>query len=911
MSFTKTTCPYCGVGCGVIAQSPSAENPMFSVQGDKEHPSNYGRLCSKGSALADTLSTDDRLTTPYINGQVASWDEATDTIAQRFKQIIAQHGANAVAFYVSGQLLTEDYYVANKLMKGFIGTGNIDTNSRLCMSSAVASHKRAYGSDTVAGCYEDFEHTDLIILVGSNLAWCHPVLFQRISTAKSAREGSDKPLKIIVIDPRRTATCDIADLHLAIRGGTDTWLFNGLLHFLRTNDHLDYTYLENYTQGFSETFNKAKQTAGSIPLVAEKCGLTEEEVIEFYRLFAKTEKVVTAYSQGVNQSSYGTDKANSIINCHLATGKIGKVGACPFSITGQPNAMGGREVGGLANQLAAHMDFIPEHLALVQTFWHSPTIAQQAGLKAVDLFNAAAEGKIKALWIMATNPVVSLPNADIVKKALETCELVIVSECVKQTDTSRYAHILLPAATWGEKEGTVTNSERRISRQRAFLPLHGEARPDWWIISQVASKMGFSAHFDYHSPADIFREYAALSGYRNYGSRDFDISAVATLTNEDYDKLNPFQWPARLGENLNSPRQPQGTSRLFSQNRFFTVSGKANLIPIVPEGAKLQANVEYPLILNTGRIRDQWHTMTRTSKAARLMSHLSEPFLELHPEDAAKYKIQNRQLVKVYSALSISNVPTNSNQSSVILRVKVSDKQGRGTVFAPIHWNEQFSKSARIGTLIAPFTDSYSGQPEFKHTPVYIEPYHAQWYGFILTKQEIDVPAEASYWSKIRQQEGVWLYELAGSQNLGNWTQWVQQHFGESSEDWLEFKDVARGRYRGAKIVDERLEFCIFINPTIQLPNRAGLVGLFNKELSLGERLGLLAGETGKECGARGDIVCACFGVGKNTIIETIQKQGLTTAKQIGAALKAGTNCGSCVPELKQLIELALGKSAA
>ncbi len=911
MSFTKTTCPYCGVGCGVIAQSPTAENPTFSVQGDKEHPSNYGRLCSKGSALADTLSTDDRLTTPLINGQAVNWDTATSTIAHKFTQIIEQHGNNAVAFYVSGQLLTEDYYVANKLMKGFIGSGNIDTNSRLCMSSAVASHKRAYGSDTVAGCYEDFEKTDLIILVGSNLAWCHPVLFQRISAAKNAREGSDKPLKIIVIDPRRTATCDIADIHLAIQAGADTWLFNGLLHFLRTNDHLDYNFLENYTQGFSETFNKAKQTAGSIPLVAEKCGLTEEEVIEFYRLFARTEKVVTAYSQGVNQSSYGTDKANSIINCHLATGKIGKVGACPFSITGQPNAMGGREVGGLANQLAAHMDFIPEHLSLVQTFWQSPQIAQQPGLKAVDLFNAAAEGKIKALWIMATNPVVSLPNADIVKKALETCELVIVSECVQQTDTSQYAHILLPAATWGEKDGTVTNSERRISRQRAFLPLHGEARPDWWIISQVAQKMGFRAHFDYQSPADIFREYAALSGYRNYGVRDFDISAVATLTDEDYENLKSFQWPARLGENLNNLRQPNGTERLFSQKRFFTASGKANLIPIVPEGAKLKADVEYPLVLNTGRIRDQWHTMTRTSKAARLMSHLSEPFLEIHPEDAAKHSIRTGQLLKVSSALSVANAQhLLQSQSHLILRAKVTDTQRRGNVFAPIHWNEQFSKNARVGTLIAPFTDNYSGQPEFKHTPVYIEPYHAQWYGFILTQQELKLPDEIEYWSKIRQNEGVWLYELASLKSLGNWTTWVQTHFGESP-DWLEFKDVARGRYRGAKMKGERLEFCIFINPTPQLPNRSGLVSLFNKDLSLSERLSLLAGEVGKECSARGDIVCACFGVGKNTIIETIQKQGLTTPKQIGAAIKAGTNCGSCLPELKQLIEQALGKTAA
>lgn len=889
MTLTKTTCPYCGVGCGVIVHA--TPDAALTIKGDDTHPANYGRLCSKGSALAYTLSLEDRLLTPIVNNQATDWDHALSTVAQKFNQVIQEHGKDAVAFYVSGQLLTEDYYVANKLMKGFIGSGNIDTNSRLCMSSAVASHKRAYGSDTVAGCYEDFEQTDLIILVGSNLAWCHPVLFQRITAAKAAREDTSMPLKVVVIDPRRTLTCEIADIHLPIRAGTDAWLFNGLLHFLRTNDFLDYPFLENHTQGFSEAFTHAKKTAGSIPQVTEKCGLTEEQVIRFYRLFAHHDRVVTAYSQGVNQSSRGTDKANSIINCHLATGKIGKVGACPFSITGQPNAMGGREVGGLANQLAAHTDFIPEHLELVQTFWQSPTIAPRPGLKAVDLFDAVAAGKIKALWIMATNPVVSMPNAEQVKRALQQCEFVVVSDCVR-TDTTQYAHVLLPAATWGEKDGTVTNSERRISRQRAFLPLPGEAKPDWWMISQVAQQMGFVAGFNYQHPVEIFAEYAALSGFRNHGTRDFDISALANIDQEKYDNLLPFQWSLQQ----DGTHTWQGTTRMFSDHRFFTPTGKAQFIPITPEAAQLQPTENYPLVMNTGRIRDQWHTMTRTSKVPRLMAHLSEPFAEIHPQDAEKWGVQDEQLVHISSAQS-----TSVAAQKLIVRLKVTDQQSAGTVFVPFHWNQQFSATARVGTLIAPFTDPFSGQPEFKHTPIQLEPYQAAWHGFLLTKQAVQIPETVTYWAKVRH-DNVWRYELASDTAPEHWTQWVQDNFGVT--DLLEFKDMKRGSYRCAHLVADQLQFCLFISEKKPLPQRAPLLPLFNKTLYFSDRLSLLAGEIGRETQSRGDIICSCHGVGKNTILNAIHTQGLSSVKEIGAALKAGTNCGSCIPELKQLIKM-------
>ncbi|MCC8987699.1 MAG: molybdopterin-dependent oxidoreductase, partial [Candidatus Contendobacter sp.] len=471
--MVRTTCPYCGVGCGVKVTIDA--NDGARVAGDETHPANYGRLCSKGAALGETLSLDDRLLYPEIAGRRVSWDEAITTVADGFCRALLKHGPGAVAFYVSGQLLTEDYYVANKLMKGCLGGANIDTNSRLCMSSSVAGHKRAFGTDTVPGCYEDLEEADVVVLVGSNLAWCHPVLYQRILAARERRGG--KP-SLVVIDPRRTTTCDVAETHLPLKPGSDTALFNGLLVHLYQQNRLDPEFLENHVAGFWSAYRTAKEVAPNVPAVAVRTGLPESAVAEFYGLWGRTRKVVTVYSQGVNQSAHGSDKVNAIINCHLATGRIGQPGMGPFSVTGQPNAMGGREVGGLANQLAAHMDFAPEDVERVQRFWQAPAIAQNPGLKAVDLFKAVADGKIKALWIMGTNPVVSMPDADQVREALRRCPLVVVSDAVADTDTLRLAHVKLPALTWGEKDGTVTNSERRISRQRTFLPPPGEAKPD-------------------------------------------------------------------------------------------------------------------------------------------------------------------------------------------------------------------------------------------------------------------------------------------------------------------------------------------------------------------------------------------------------------------------------------------------
>ena len=479
---TCTTCPYCGVGCGVLA------SPDGTIKGDPDHPTNFGRLCSKGSALGETIDLDGRLLTPMIDSNEADWDSALQRVADEFTSAINEHGPDSVAFYVSGQLLTEDYYVANKLMKGFIGSANIDTNSRLCMASSVAGHKRAFGTDTVPGTYDDLEEADLIVLVGSNLAWCHPVLHQRILAAKQARPN----LTIVNVDPRHTATSELADLHLGIAADGDIALFNGLLTYLADTQKIDLPFVHDHVNGCRDAIQAARTSEPT------DCGLDAHTLQNFYRMWAETDKVVTVYSQGVNQSSTGTDKVNAILNCHLATGRIGKPGMGPFSVTGQPNAMGGREVGGLANMLANHLDIEnPDHRAAVQTFWNAPTICDSPGLKAVDLFEACASGQIKALWVMSTNPAVSLPSANNVAEAIAKVPFTVVTDIIEKTDTGDLADVLLPATGWGEKDGTVTNSERRISRQRAFLPAPGKARPDWQIISDVAARMGWAKAFTY------------------------------------------------------------------------------------------------------------------------------------------------------------------------------------------------------------------------------------------------------------------------------------------------------------------------------------------------------------------------------------------------------------------------------
>ncbi|WP_296280699.1 nitrate reductase [uncultured Acinetobacter sp.] len=911
---TQTTCPYCGVGCGVTATvQETALGQKVSVLGDLNHPSNYGKLCIKGSNLADTIGLETRVLHPMLgrksHREITSWDTATDLIANKFQNFIDQYGRDSIAFYVSGQLLTEDYYVVNKFVKGYLGTANIDTNSRLCMSSAVAAHKRAFGEDLVPASYDDFEHTDMVVLVGSNTAWCHPVLYQRIMKAKEQRD-----LFVVVIDPRFTATCEAADLHLPILIGQDVRLFNGLLQYLHQNGYVDAEFVEAHTQGLNAALSSA-ESEKDITEVATKTGISLEKLHLFFEKFAQTKKVMTLFSMGVNQSSRGVDKANSIINCHLLAGKIGYLGAAPFSMTGQPNAMGGREVGGLANMLAAHMDLDnPQHQQLVQQFWQSPTIAKQVGLKAVDLFEAVESGKIKAIWIMATNPVVSLPNADQVKRALEKCEFVVVSDICKDTDTTQYADVLLPALGWGEKDGTVTNSERRISRQRAFLDSPEQAKADWWSVSQVAKKLGFHG-FDFENSHDIFKEHAQLSAYQNATDpnvttlpsltletnlatdifRYFNLQGLTDLSSEEYYQLEPVQWPI-----LNQNQQDGEVAQLFKNGLFSHADGKAKFIATLAIDPVNQTDSEYPLILNTGRIRDQWHTMTRTGLSANLSTHKAEPYCEIHPNDALKYGVKEGELVEIKSAWGLC-----------VLRTVLSDNIRRGQIFAPIHWNDQFASDARIGKVVNPVVDAISGEPEFKHTPVMIQPFYTQWQGVFYVRKGFEHIVNKTientvWWTKIQTAKAV-RYELADRKRFTETTAQLKKllPFEDESFEWLNLEDQTAHISHCVILQDGHLIASLYIAPKALLPDRDWVASLFKRErLSAMHRKALLAGQAMSMGESEGPLVCSCFKVGKNRIIQTIKEKNISNEKQVTACLKAGGNCGSCLPEIRGLIKV-------
>ena len=872
----KTTCPYCGVGCGLLATR--AADGTVSVRGDPEHPANFGRLCLKGSSLPETLGLEGRLLHPQIGGRQASWDEALDLVAKTFSETIAAHGPGSVAFYVSGQLLTEDYYVANKLMKGFIGSANIDTNSRLCMASAVAGHRRAFGADVVPGIYRDFELADLIVLVGTNLAWCHPVLYQRIEAAKKGRPD----MRVVLIDPRRTVTADIADLHLPISADGDVALFTGLLTHLAQEGLIHRAFVDAHTTGLDE----ALAAAGPLRLgeIARQTGIARSELASFYALFARTEKAVTLFSQGVNQSAQGTDKVNAIINCHLATGRIGRPGMGPFSITGQPNAMGGREVGGLANMLAAHMEI--ENAAdreRVRRFWSSPRIATRPGLKAVNMFRAVADGRIKALWIMATNPVDSMPEAGDVEQALRDLPFLVVSDIQRDTDTVRHAHVKLPAAGWGEKDGTVTNSERRISRQRAFLDAPGETRPDWWIVSQVAKRMGFGVAFSYASPAEIFAEHAALSAFENAGARAFDIGAFAGIDSRSYDRIQPFQWPRPR------PGAPSET-RFFAEGRFYTHDHKARFVP-VRAGTRPSPDKAFPLTLNTGRVRDHWHTLTRTGKSQCLSQHIAEPFAEIHPEDARRFAIADADIVRVSTV-----------QGSVLVRALVTRRQARGSVFVPMHWTDQFAANARIGRLVPGVTDPHSGQPASKHVAASVERFLAATYGFAVLRQRPRSVA-AEYWA-LAACEGGFRLELALVEGRGDWLGFAKELFGATDgTETLAYQDRGSGIHRFACFDGDSLVGALFLAPEPAAVARAWACEQLGKVHSgLRARMAVIAGRPGLGSVDRGAIVCSCFGVGANQIVAAVIG-GCTSTDAIGRTLHAGTNCGSCRGEIFRLIE--------
>jgi assimilatory nitrate reductase catalytic subunit len=869
----RTTCPYCGVGCGLRVAADG------TIAGDPDHPANRGKLCSKGAALAETLGESGRLTYPTIGENRASWDATLDLIAARFAGTIAAHGPDAVAFYVSGQFLTEDYYVANKLMKGFIGSGNIDTNSRLCMASSVAGHVRAFGEDIVPGCYDDLEAADLVVLVGSNMAWCHPVLYHRLLAARQER-GT----RIVVIDPRRTASCEAADLHLPLRPGSDVAIFAGLLLHLVECGVVSADWVSRHTRGL----DAAVAAAPSLAKAAQLADVPIGDLARFYDWFGATERCVTVYSQGVNQSAAGTDKVNAIINCHLAAGRIGRPGMGPLSLTGQPNAMGGREVGGLANQLAAHMGFAdPADIDRVRRFWNAPRMADRPGLKAVDLFDRVHDGEVKALWILGTNPAASMPRAGRVREALGRCPFVVVSDCWP-TDTSALADVVLPAAGWGEKDGTVTNSERRISRQRRFRMPPGEAREDWQMLCDVAGRMGWGGAFAYRKPAEIFREHAALSAFENDRRRLFDIGVLADLSDDSYERLEPEQWPL--------PRTATaGPKRLFGDGLFPTPDGRARFVATPYRPLAAPADRRMPLILNTGRVRDQWHTMTRTGPVARLMMHQPEPLLDIHPADAEWLELKPGAFARVESA-----------HGATVLRIRTLAEQRRGEVFAPMHWTDRFSSAGPISRLVGAATDPVSGQPELKGTPVNATPVAALWHGLLLRRDEFS-PAGPFYWARIPLPEGQ-IFELAGWEPLPgghNTEAWVKTLLGAPQEpDLIIYADPGHGAFRYASVVADRLDACLFLaRDAAALPSRGAVAAQLGVTIPSAEYADLFGAlPAGAALADAGRTICACFGVGLNALYRMIAGRCLTTIADIGAALRAGTNCGSCIPELRAIL---------
>ena len=878
MSEIFSTCPYCGVGCGVAVSiddntgtSATGQKPL--VLASKVHPANFGRLCSKGSALGETLLSakeGNRITAPSIDGSPVTWDQATDSIANKINESIKVHGKDSVAFYLSGQLLTEDYYVANKLMKGFIGTANVDTNSRLCMSSAVAGYKRAFGSDTVPCSYEDLEYADLIVLIGSNAAWTHPVLYQRMVAAKETNPN----LRVVLIDPRKTASDDITDLHLPLAPSSDAFLFQGLLNYLVDNDAIDQEYIDQNTEGFSA----AVAEAGTLSLseIVEKTRVNKDDLVSFYKLFAQTKKTISFYSQGINQSATGTDKCNAIINCHLASAKIGYAGAGPFSITGQPNAMGGREVGGLANQLAAHMDFAPTDVDRVQRFWNSPLIASAAGLKAVDLFDAIDEGRIKVLWVMATNPAVSLPDANKVRRALEKCQTVIVSD-ITHTDTSNYADIVLPALGWSEKDGTVTNSERRISRQREFVKAPGVAKPDWWALAQVGQKMGYLDAFDYQSPREVFIEHAKLSSFENDGSRDFDISGLSQLSETQYDQLTPIQWPVNQAN-------PNGTERMFTDGKFFTANKKARFVTNTAQLSAVldTANTPHKLILNTGRLRDQWHTMTRTGLAPTLSSHDDVPFVQINPADAAHAQLKENMFAELYNDFGC-----------YIARVEITDSVTPKQLFSPIHWTDQFASNGIVSSVVSPAVDPVSGQPESKASNVSIRQFDCKSWAKLVTLKPIE-NNDWRYWAQTKTKQGY--VTLVGYDSDIEWRAFLNastSHRGQA----LSFTQYVNPIKQTEAFVardEEVIHALVFTCDKAQgLPSFIWLDEAFVNE-NIKE---LVQGEVG----AHDELICSCFRTSRKQMEAAIEA-GNKTQEALAVSLGCGSKCGSCRPEINRLL---------
>ncbi|PQV47403.1 assimilatory nitrate reductase (NADH) beta subunit /assimilatory nitrate reductase (NADH) alpha subunit apoprotein [Jejuia pallidilutea] len=697
-SEVKTTCSYCGVGCGIVVKKDN-NNKVF-VEGDKDHPVNKGMLCSKGMNLHYVANdTSDRILYPEMRWsrshprERVSWDDALDRAASVFKSIIKKHGPDSVGFYVSGQSLTEEYYIANKLTKGFLGTNNIDTNSRLCMSSAVVGYKKTFGEDSVPISYADIELADAFLITGANPAWCHPILFRRLE--KHKEEHPD--VKIIVVDPRKTDTANFADLHLQLLPGTDVILYNAIGRCLYKRGLIDEDFINKHTEGFQEYKDLIFST--SLKQASKLCGVPEKDIRKAADIIGLAKGFISMWAMGLNQSVVGTDKNVSLLNLSLITGQVGKPGSGPFSLTGQPNAMGGREVGGMANLLAVHKDLMnEEHRREVAQFWGVDQINPKPGLTATEMFDALESGKMKAVWIACTNPLVSLPNLNRIEKAMKNAKFVVVQEISHKSDTVAFGDLVLPAAAWLEKEGTMTNSERRISYLPKQIDPPGEARPDVEIFCDFAQRMGFRG-FNFNSASEIYDEYASMTKGTN-----IDVSYL------NYDRLKnegTFQWPV-------PEHRHQGTPRLFEDKKFYTPSTKAQFnLPVSIINTSIQPNASYPLILTTGRVRDQWHTMTKTGKVSRLKTHYPKPVLEIHPVDAYLYHIKDGDITQI-----------KGENGEVRVRAKVTDTIKKGVVFLPMHWGKQLQSNLnRTNNLTNTHLDPVSKEPDFKFTAVAVSKY--------------------------------------------------------------------------------------------------------------------------------------------------------------------------------------------
>ena len=705
MMTVKSTCCYCGTGCGVEIDVDHGQ--VLAVRGDPEHPANFGRLCTKGLTLAHTLHADSRLAEPRLRpgrigpGQAVSWDVALDTVSERLAAIIAEHGPESVAFYLSGQMLTEDYYVYNKLARGLIGTPHVDTNSRLCMSSAVTGYKLALGADAPPCSYEDFDHADCVLIAGSNMAYAHPVLFRRLEAARAA----NPKMKLIVVDPRRTDTAASADLHLAIQPGTDVALFNGMLHALIWDDRLDRDFINAHTEGFAELRHAVREYTPK--MAADICGISEEALLTAARWFGEAGAALSLWCMGLNQSAHGSDKNLALINLHLATGQIGRPGAGPFSLTGQPNAMGGREVGGLATALSGHRDPAnPQHRAEVAAIWGVDALPATPGKTAIPMFDAIAAGQIKALWIVCTNPAHSMPDANKVREALAACELVIVQDAYADTDSVAYADVLLPAAGWAEKDGTVTNSERRISRVRRAVAAPGSARADWDIgidaARRLAARLGRGAHlFPYAGPDEVFAEHCLTTV-----GRDLDIGGLSYAVLE---AEGPQQWPRPAGAS-------QGAARLYTDHHFATDNGRARFHVARHHGVASPISARYPFHLLTGRLRDQWHGMSRSGRVPALFAHTQEAVLSMNPGDMVRRGLADGELVRV-----------SNSHGDWVLPVSSNDAMLSGQLFVPMHWSSAFVGSAGSNALTAAKIDRKSFQPELKHVAVRVDKIDLAW----------------------------------------------------------------------------------------------------------------------------------------------------------------------------------------